>query len=229
MLVFGDHCESADPHEGLRRIAEQLAAIAAMPAGIERHAKLVGALIQAGQLQQGVEDKAGSCEDLSGLVYELAHCVMLSWDSGFAADGGLPRVPLPALPKCVELTLPEGFAFYAVYPEAYIAAARKLQLTGPARVIGIRSIGTTLGGVVAAALGAPPPATVRPFGDPFARRVELPEAILDGEAHYVIVDEGPGLSGSSFGAVADWLEARGVPLARIAFVPSPDGDLGPRA
>ena len=53
--------------------------------------------------------------------------------------------------------LPEGFAFYAVYPEAYIEAARSLRLSAPPRVIGIRSIGTTLGAVVAAALGAPSP------------------------------------------------------------------------
>jgi hypothetical protein len=96
-------------------------------------------------------------------------------------------------------------------------------------VIGIRSIGTTLGAVVAAAIGAPHSISVRPFGDPFARQVELPEEVVDPSAHYVIVDEGPGLSGSSFGSVADWLEGRGVPLDRIAFVSSHSGDLGSEA
>jgi hypothetical protein len=229
MLVFGDHREIADPRERLRHVAGELARAAAMPAGIDRHAKLVGALIEAGQLQQGVEDQAGSCEELSEFVYRLAYCVMRSWDSGFAETGALPPVPFPALPERVELKLPEGFAYYAVYPEAYIAAARRLKLNGPAVVIGIRSIGTTLGAVVAAALGAPHPVPVRPFGDPFARKVKLPDHALTDDAHYVIVDEGPGLSGSSFGAVADWLQDRGVPLERIAFLPSHGGDLGPNA
>jgi hypothetical protein len=70
---------------------------------------------------------------------------------------------------------------------------------------------------------------VRPFGDAFARQVDLPDDLLDSEAHYVIVDEGPGLSGSSFGAIGDWLEERGVPLERIAFIPSHTDDPGPQA
>src|SRR5436305_15070012 len=124
MLVFGDHREIAEPRERWRRADEERARVASMPAGIDRHAKLVGALIEAGQLQQGVEDEAGCCEELSDFVYRLAHCVMRAWDSGFSETGALPPVPDPALPERVELKLPEGFAFYAVYPEAYIAAAR---------------------------------------------------------------------------------------------------------
>ncbi|MFL6734377.1 MAG: hypothetical protein ACJ8EY_06750, partial [Sphingomicrobium sp.] len=42
-------------------------------------------------------------------------------------------------------------------------------------------------------------------------------------------DEGPGLSGSSFGSVADWLEERGIPLERIAFICSHAGEPGPEA
>src|SRR4051812_20782606 len=207
MLVFGDHCETVGTRERLDWIEEELALIGAMPAGIERHAKQVGVLIEAGQLQQGVEDAGQPSGELRELVYRLAHCVIRSWDGGFEETGARPPVPQAARSERVEVRLPEGFAFYAVYPEAYIAAARRLNLKGMPSVIGIRSIGTTLGAVVAAALGAPPPTTVRPFGDPFARQVELADQVVDG-AHYVIVDEGPGLSGSSFGAVADWLEDR---------------------
>jgi hypothetical protein len=229
MLVYGDHREAADPRERLGRIAAELVQVAAMPPGIERHAALVGALIDAGQLLQGAEDSSGPSPPLSAFLYRLAQCVIRSSDSGFREAGKLPIVPRLSLPARVELKLPEGFAFYALYPEAYIAAARRLKLIGPARVIGIRSIGTTLGAIVAAALDARPPATVRPFGDPFVRQVELPEELLERDAHYVIVDEGPGLSGSSFGAVADWLQDHGVPLERIAFLPSHGGDLGPHA
>jgi hypothetical protein len=101
-------------------------------------------------------------------------------------------------------------------------------------VIGIRSIGTGLAALAAAALGAPPPSTVRPTGHPFTRELRVgpdlaADLIRDPAARYIIVDEGPGLSGSSFGAVADFLEAHGVDRSRIAFLPSHAGDLGPQA
>ena len=200
-----------------------------MPAGIERHAELVAALVETGQLQQGVEDAGSPAKPLKAFCNQLAGSVIASWDSDFVDVGDLPSPPLLDLPPRVEVRVPEGFAFYAVYPESYANAARTLRLLARPRVIGIRSIGTTLGAIVAAALDAPPSQTVRPFGHPFARQVELPPEIIEPDVHYVIVDEGPGLSGSSFGAVADWLEARGVPLDRIAFIPSHSGDLGPHA
>ena len=229
MLVYADHSERADPRERLDRIAAELAGVSAMPSGIERHAKLVGALIDAAQLLQGVADADAPADELNVFVHRLAQSVVRSYDSSFADVGELAVPPEPDLPRWVELRLPEGFAFYAVYPEAYVQAARRLRLNGPPCVIGIRSIGTTLGACVAAALGGAPQITVRPFGDPFARRVELPPELVEDGVHYVIVDEGPGLSGSSFGSVADWLEDHGVPLELIAFIPSHNGDLGAQA
>jgi hypothetical protein len=229
VLVYGDHKERADVAERLVSIAGQLRAVAGDAPGIERHSRLVGALINAGQLLQGVADRGDAADELHLFLHRLAGAVVRSADSGFREVGELPAVPSVDLSGEVELSLPEGFAFYAVYPESYIAAARGLSLLGPIRVIGIRSIGTTLGAVVAAVLGAPVALTVRPFGDPFARLVELPADAIEPDAHYVIVDEGPGLSGSSFGAVADALEAHGVPPDRIAFLPSHCGDLGPHA
>ncbi|MFL6754005.1 MAG: hypothetical protein ACJ8FI_03925 [Sphingomicrobium sp.] len=210
-------------------ITGQLATIAGMRPGIDRHGKIVGALISAGQLLQGVEDQGYPAESLGRFVHELASAVIRSWDSRFAELGDIPLVPSVALPPRAELRLPEGFAFYAVYPEAYAAAARRLRLRGKPVVIGVRSIGTTLGAVVSVALGSAPALTVRPFGDPFARSVELKPEIVAADAHYVIVDEGPGLSGSSFGAVADWLEDHGVLPERIAFLSSHGGELGPQA
>ncbi len=228
MLVYGDHSETADARERLDAIEGKLRAVRQLPAGIGRHALLVGALIEAGQLLQGVADRGEPAGELDLFLHRLAAAMVRSFDSGFRDIGALPPPPEMRLEE-VELRLPEGFAFYAVYPEAYVSAARRLRLSGPPRVIGIRSIGTTLGAVVAAALGAPPALTVRPFGDPFARKVDLPPELVEPGAHYVIVDEGPGLSGSSFGAVADWLEDRGVQLERIAFLPSHGGEPGPQA
>ena len=127
----------------------------------------------------------------------------------------------------------EGFAFYALYPEAYALAARRSGLGPNTLVIGLRSIGTGLAAMVAAALGARA-ITVRPHGDPYARQLKLGRELADlilsyAHARFAIVDEGPGLSGSSFGCVVDWLENHGVAPERIHAFPGHDGPLGPAA
>jgi len=213
-----------------------------MQAGMARHFALVSALIEAGRLQQGIADwdfrQAGMDrrtphnEALGAFVRTLAASTFLSWRSLGAEMGSLPALPDAAgLPRQVELKVPEGFAFYSLYPEAVAEAALRLKLEAPPRVIGIRSIGTSLAAVAAAALDAPAAVTVRPFGDPFDRRIAVDTALeqdlLKTPAHYIVVDEGPGLSGSSFGAVADWLESRNVPSDRIAVLPSHGGSPGP--
>jgi hypothetical protein len=242
MLVYGDHDERADSRERLQAIAADLRRLRNMPPGLVRHSALISALIEAGRLQQGLADcgfengdrLASAEKPMRPFVHALATAAVRSWDSGGGEIGELPPLPdLAAAPTQVTLRRPEGFAYYALYPEAFADAARALVLQAPPRVIGIRSIGTTLGAVVAAALDAPPAVTVRPFGDPWKRQValspELEAVLLDGPAHFIIVDEGPGLSGSSFGAVIDWLRARGVALDRIAVLPSHGGAPGPSA
>lgn len=243
MLVYADRSERQDPRHVLDALARDLAALETHPAGLARHSRLVGALIEAGRLLQGVADAdfaaAGldrasvAGRQISLLVHQLAQAVCRSWRHGRLGTPRLPPVPqVTDLPDTIRLRAPEGYAFYALYPEAYAEAARRLRLIGPPRVIGIRSIGTSLAAIVAAAIDAPLSVTVRPFGDPCDRQValspELAAAILaPANAHYVIVDEGPGRSGSSFGAVAAWLEARGVAARRISFVTSHPGMPGP--
>jgi len=72
--------------------------------------------------------------------------------------------------------------------------------------------------------------TVRPHGHPFHRRLRLAEDLRsaltrDADTLFVVVDEGPGLSGSSFAAVAEALSELGVADERIVFMPAwvPDG------
>ena len=122
---------------------------------------------------------------------------------------------------------PRAMPFMPSTRKVISEAAAALRVLGPIPVIGIRSIGTGLAALVAAALGAKPPVTVRPTGHPFRREVSSGPSLHGGayrgsHAPYAIVDEGPGLSGSSFGAVADWLEARGVAGARAhSLLPEP--------
>lgn len=246
MIVYGDRDLQEPAARVLHRVATAVAA-AEIGSPVQRHGALISALIAAGQLWQSLADHLGAdrmaepppaVEAAAGLATALGRSVLSSMD-GSVADHA--RGDVAARIAACEALLPaesivvregEGTAFYALYPEAVAVAARRLG-PGPWRVVGIRSIGTTLAAVAAAALGAGPPESVRPVGHPFDRRVEAHDAIrrrlTEGNVRVAIVDEGPGLSGSSFGAVADWLEDGGVPRDRLAFLPSHDADLGPMA
>lgn len=253
MLVFGDGTRTEDAREKMAGISRALRELAEMPAGIVRHAALVAAFVEAGELAQGLADAAfvarGRCDGRSlagdaavALLSRIAVAVRSSWDSGFTDLGAVPQAAAfralgaAPLPEELRTKRAEGFAFYALYPEAFLAAAREARLP-PApqvRVIGIRSIGAALGALVAAEAGASPTVTLRPVGHPFRRELSITaeleaELLADPTAHFAVADEGPGLSGSSFGAVADFLEDRGVAPGRIRFFPGHGGEPGPQA
>jgi hypothetical protein len=132
------------------------------------------------------------------------------------------------LPERITIRTPEGYAFYCIHPEMYQdAALRFLREQQPARsvVIGIRSIGASLSKVVADAVEATWRFTVRPRGHPFCREVRLGPGLESGirkhaDDWFLIVDEGPGLSGSSFMSVAGKLGELGIPDGRIILFPS---------
>jgi hypothetical protein len=252
MLVYGDHPREVDAVAEARALVSARAEVEALPPGLPRHTALVSLLIRVGEWAQGVLDAeharrgedgdtplARACE---AALLALGHAVAASWTGGFRADLtplGPVLAPLHGLAprEPVRCKVPEGYAFHALYPEGYLETARALPADGrPWRVIGIRGIGTGLAGVVAAGLGAQALCTVRPGGHPFERTLALaPElaAKLAEEARagwrFAVVDEGPGLSGSSFGAVADFLEVCGAAPESVAFFPSHTGDPGPRA
>ncbi len=183
-------------------------------------------------LEQAVEDAlpewAAPCRRLTDALAEaflradyplpIPH----KWGALAVLDG-TPDVPLT-------LKVPEGFAFYGLYPEAYAVAADRWRVDHPGArvaVIGIRSIGTTLSAVVLAALRAQRARayrlTLRPTGHPFAREATLSPLDADWA---LIVDEGPGLSGSSMAAAAQAAHDAGIPRDRIAFLPGHAGDPG---
>lgn len=161
------------------------------------------------------------------------------WESA-AVDALCPDVdddidPRTApLPSVLRIRPQEGFAYYALYPDQYRRAALRFAAAErPKRcvVIGIRSIGTTLSSVVAEVLPCPVwRFTVRPHGHPFDRRLDLKPRLQEkirqqsGDV-FLVVDEGPGLSGSSFTSVAEKLNELGVPDERIVFFPSYQPDV----
>jgi hypothetical protein len=247
LIFYGKASQPLATAAALAEIEDRIAEATSAPLPILRHAAWVAALVAAGELSQGLADAGSEAGEAGALALAtaLAGLMGASWDSGFAA---LPaRVPpnvasaLAGLradrarwPVSVEARRTEGFAHYATYPEGFWAAARGLAGPRPGRVLGIRSIGSTLAPSVAAALGAGDPVTVRPQGHPFARVVEpgpwAAAAMREGaDAVWAIVDEGPGLSGSSFGAAADALGRAGVAPERLVLFPSHAGTPGAMA
>jgi hypothetical protein len=233
MLVYGDRARTVEPRRALGGIADLLAA-----SDCDR---LTRALIEAGELAQGLADAefdAIGCDDLSdNQTAAMSLCVAIARRLLGEARGEVARAALAALldrplPPFVRCKTPEGYAFYAVYPDAYALAASEQGWPGRPMVIGLRSIGTSLAAMVAAATGGEA-LTVRPTGPPFERRLRVSERLtarlMAHSGPFAIVDEGPGLSGSSFGCVADVLRSMGIAADRVVFMPSHRGGPGPEA
>lgn len=247
MIVFGDRARSettADKLDAIRAITKM---VAQTPAGVARHDLLVAALIEAGELAQGVSDaemQATGADHGSplqhaamALVLALARRVGASWATNFAADAqpiaqDIEALAAHALPSPITVRQSEGYAYYALYPEAFFEAGRSLP--PDAMVIGLRSIGTSLAAMVAAGAKADVPISLRPVGHPFRRDFNLRADLLadltaEAQRFRAIVDEGPGLSGSSIGGLADLLERHDVPPERIIYCPGHRGALGKEA
>jgi len=155
----------------------------------------------AGEVEAALAD-AGIADSVGAVTDALAERVL----------GREVPVPVPVLRGAGSVTrsAPEGFAYYGLHPAAFA----RIEAPADALVVGIRSIGTTLSAVVRAALGpAARRVTVRPSGPPFDRVLaEAPDA--EGRP-VVVVDEGPGLSGSTILAVAEAFVRQGTPRERI--------------
>ena len=228
MIVYGDHPTSTTLAALHARTLAHLAAARAAPPGLARHEALVAAFLTHAETTRALADVhfADDGEDrphanVDALMADLVHlarAVAISWRSHFR------RTPVPAPrahpPDRAVITKPaEGFAFYALYPEAVYETARALALPTTTQIIGLRGIGSALAAMAAAAIRRrTPPITLRPTGHPFARAIAAAPPPPAPAA--LIVDEGPGLSGSSFTAAARWIEAGGTRLAMIAFLPS---------
>jgi adenine/guanine phosphoribosyltransferase-like PRPP-binding protein len=195
---------------------------------------LLAALLLAGELECGVADAAYAAHA------DAVHQVELLTDG--IAEAILRTATPPSIqslrevaraaPVCEQLriSVPEGFAYYALDPLAYARALNRILAdAGSVLVVGIRSIGVTLSAIAAAAARLhgmkARRITVRPEEHPYNRRTEFSRAQLavvqqavSSGATFVVVDEGPGLSGSSFLSVAEALERAGAPGEKIILL-----------
>lgn len=235
MIVFGDLVTREAAHAALASSFARFRAAMCERAGIDRHAALVSAYIEATRIAQGCVDaefartQADSLTPLHvasiAALRSMARVVAVSWRNAFNETGALDASNLEALlagapHDPVEARVAEGFSFYALYPEACIDTGANDG--GEKVVIGVRSIGMALAPLLAEASNASLCVSVRPSGHPFARVCKLAPDLRAAlherrRASFYIVDEGPGLSGSSFAAVADALKGIGVTRERIEF------------
>ena len=244
MIVYDNRAETRNGRDAWRETQAQIERLAA--AAQPSHDDVVAALIAFGVYESAVADALCPLRDephpLLARMRTVAESLGQAVVSSMSNDrGGIARAAARAahagagcadidVPR-VSLRVPEGYAYYSLYPESYAEVAMDWAAhERPDRVLalGLRSIGTSLSAVVAGALrrcGVDTTSwTLRPRGHPFDRRVDIADtlaATLQAHAGTVlIVDEGPGLSGSSFAAAAAAMAAHGVPDARIIFVPS---------
>ncbi len=246
MLVYGDMERVEEAASICRRIVDGMMTCLCMRPDRHRHELLVQTFIMTGELVQGLADREfqqRGCDEISDtqnagaeLLLMQARMILQSWQGGFTGTlthsaGWKALLERLGLEEPIRIRRPEGYAHYALYPESFLEAALRSGLTSETVVIGVRSIGVGLGALVAAALGSRPAYSLRPAGDPFRRHVlpgeTLQNCILNrSDTDFAIVDEGPGLSGSSFGCIADWLETNGIPAERLHFFPSHKGEPG---
>lgn len=236
MLVYGDHDERAEAAEVWTRLVHRREAAEAEPDAFARRVAREAFLIELGRLAQGWADRRFDPElgEAPDAVDRALMRLLTETAGSLLADRPAPRLPALALSGEVSMRSPEGYGFYGLYPTAYAAAASALSERGAGvRLIGLRSIGVSLAAVVAAALDVPDPISVRPFGPPFQRQVRLAPAalaeLLRGAGSFVVVDEGPGLSGSSAAAVVRMLFSAGVKPASVCVITGHGGAPGAAA
>jgi hypothetical protein len=194
-------------------------------------------LIQAGELEAALADaQSPEAYAASALTDALAYKVCTGdWQAGESPQQIAARIYVPAI---IEISPPEGFTYYALHPVDFAKAITRIPAEPKAcAVVGIRSIGTTLSAMTAASLRASgrhvTRITVRPTGHPYSRTTEfsaeqnlwIQECVSAG-SQFLVVDEGPGRSGSTFLSVAEALIHAGVPREQITIIGSRQFDPG---
>ena len=232
LLVFREGRRGVSGEALRSRLLEQIAALTESSCQDD----VLGALLCAGELECAAADAGCSSAILQEITDDLAEA--LAGLKKSSQPDLLKLVSICSLPEQASISVAEGFAYYALHPLAYANVVRKLPGLGQVvAVIGIRSIGTTLSAMAAA--GAQKEGkqtsriTVRPQGHPYNRELrfsgdqqEFITRALAENADFLVVDEGPGLSGSSFLAVAEALAELNVPRQKITVICGHEPDFG---
>ena len=224
-----------------RREMTVAAAWAACTAAQQRGDRL-GLLLAAARLECGLSDRwsaqAAEVDDESPRrqaavrwSQAAAEWYLKGRTEALLPDRGCPWEDGGAVLHCSD---PEGLRYYSLNLDGYAVAARRWQAAAaadtPAWVLGLRTMGSTLAPMVWAALRPPSGdvahrcTTLRPQGDPQRRVIRISDPLRRRmqawAGAFLIVDEGPGLSGSSFAGTVMLLQSVGVSPMRIVLLPS---------
>lgn len=201
-------------------------------AGAGDNSTLLDALIEAGELEAALADAGSNSAESAARVTDGLAAAVIGGDPNGVARAATDADEIGP-PDMLAVAPPEGFTYYALHPSDFARLAETLESSRFA-IVGIRSIGTALSAVVLTALRAQGKQasriTVRPTGHPYSRRTEFGIDQLrwvneNNGAQFLIVDEGPGRSGSTFLSVAEALVRAGVPRPEITLLGSRVPDL----
>ena len=202
-----------------------------------RGSALLDALIAAGELEAAFADANSLCAPESARLTDTL-AALLCAEQPAVSEPPLQILARIQVPSSLTIAPPEGFTYYALHPTDFANVLSRVPCDlSRCAVLGIRSIGTTLSAVVLSALRAEGAnasrITVRPVGHPYSRETQFTgeqmrwiAAHLKEGSHFLVVDEGPGRSGSTFLSVAEALQRAGVAAENITMLGSrmPDID-----
>jgi hypothetical protein len=223
LLVFRETRTQVSSQALVRNLTETLSRAALN----QQHT--LDALISAGELECALFDGNLAGAETATRLTDLLSCSLIH---SHLANGDtqplLAKIQALELPDTVSLSPPEGFAYYALHPSDF-ASLELQRCDQSALVIGIRSIGTVLSSIVATGIRSrghhAARFTVRPTGHPFSRITEFSQSQIQlirdhafRACHFFVVDEGPGLSGTSFLSVGEALTCLGIAADRITFL-----------
>lgn len=235
LLVFRDGRVLCSSSRLLRELRLQIDRVLSLHdfESLTAQEELIDVLLRAGELECALSDTPDcdiAAAALANLTDDFARALISKRQPQLSSS--LDALAQQAIPEQVTISSPEGFCYYALHPLDYADLLSNNEFNAPAAaVVGIRSIGTTLSATVCAWFnlrGVPAERiTVRPDGHSFDRSLAFDDkqrewiaACNRRGAQFFVVDEGPGLSGSSFLAVAEALERCGVSRSLITLLPS---------
>ncbi|MGC4069256.1 MAG: hypothetical protein QM784_32325 [Polyangiaceae bacterium] len=248
MLVYRDTAEQRDTREWLSSLAKR---ISASPRPAQSRDLLIEFGIFESALLDALAARQDSAErrDVVRALRRVCSALAARFNSEYedttrcsrsdhmnGCEIYLERLKSSQLPPELHATRPEGYAYWGLYPEQYLDAARCfLRAVRPrsAFVIGARSIGTSLSSVVESYLASrgvsTESLTVRPIGHPFDRQMHFESSVHEQMKriefeYFLVVDEGPGMSGSTLASIAKALTRLGIPREHVVLFPSYDTD-----
>ncbi|MBV9125526.1 MAG: hypothetical protein JO112_19430, partial [Planctomycetes bacterium] len=139
MIVFGDPQRTESSRDFLTSLREEAANLAAFAPGIARVTAGTRLLVEAGELTQGLLDAAFALRGEDDWADREKACAALLlaaaslWESTQDEAGAtapflqaLEDLACLPLPDTVTVQVPEGYAFYALYPDLSARAAQQI-------------------------------------------------------------------------------------------------------